>query len=249
MSAPVSLGIDTVQENIRINIDPTFRATRIVCMIEPEAFALSPSRRPCKIPRGHQADRERERTRVPKPPQPAFSDQTILMLAVRDKRDRAAFEQLFDYFAPRLKGVAMRSGLSSSAAEDVAQEVMLSVWRKADKFDPHRAPVAAWVFQIARNRRIDMVRKENRPLPEEIKMADDVEGDASQILALEQEARQLRIALGQMKADQRDMIEKAYLGELTHKEISAQTGLALGTVKSRIRLGLERLRHDLKGMR
>ena len=186
---------------------------------------------------------------MPKPPQPAFSDQTILMLAVRDKRDRAAFEQLFDYFAPRLKGVAMRSGLSSSAAEDVAQEVMLSVWRKADKFDPHRAPVAAWIFQIARNRRIDMVRKENRPLPEEIKMADDVEGDASQILALEQEARQLRIALGQMKADQRDMIEKAYLGELTHKEISAQTGLALGTVKSRIRLGLERLRHDLKGMR
>jgi RNA polymerase sigma-70 factor (ECF subfamily) len=171
------------------------------------------------------------------------------MLAVRDRRDRTAFGLLFDYFAPRLKGVAMRSGLGSGAAEDVAQEVMLTVWRKADMFDPHRAQVSAWIFQIARNRRIDLVRKENRPVPEEIKMADDVEDDASQILALEQEAGQLRIALDQLKPNQRDLIEKAYLGELTHKEISDQTGLALGTVKSRIRLGLERLRHDLKGMR
>lgn len=186
---------------------------------------------------------------MPQSPEPTYSDQTKLMLAVRDRRDRTAFGLLFDYFAPRLKGIAMRSGLGSGAAEDVAQEVMLTVWRKADMFDPHRAQVSAWIFQIARNRRIDLVRKENRPVPEEIKMADDVEDDVSQILALEQEARQLRIALDQLKPNQRDLIEKAYLGELTHKEISDQTGLALGTVKSRIRLGLERLRHDLKGMR
>lgn len=171
------------------------------------------------------------------------------MLAVRDRRDRAAFGRLFDYFAPRLKGVAMRSGLGSGAAEDVAQEVMLTVWRKADKYDPHRAQVSAWIFQIARNRRIDLVRKENRPVPEEIKVADYVEDDAGQILAMEQEAGQLKAALGQLTPDQRDMIEKAYLGELTHKEISDRTGLALGTVKSRIRLGLERLRHELTGMR
>ncbi|MFZ1725096.1 MAG: sigma-70 family RNA polymerase sigma factor [Albidovulum sp.] len=171
------------------------------------------------------------------------------MLAVRDRRDRAAFGLLFDYFAPRLKGVAMRSGLGSGAAEDVAQEVMLTVWRKADMFDPHRAQVSAWIFQIARNRRIDLVRKENRPVPEDINMADDIEDDASQILAMEQEAGQLKLALDRLKPDQRELIEKAYLGELTHKEISDDTGLALGTVKSRIRLGLERLRHDLKGMR
>lgn len=171
------------------------------------------------------------------------------MLAVRDKRDRAAFGHLFDYFAPRLKGLAMRSGLGSGAAEDVVQEVMLTVWNKADKFDPHRAQVSAWIYQIARNRRIDLVRKEHRPVPEEIKAVEEVEDDAGQILAMEQEAGWLKIALDQLAPDQRDMIEKAYLGELTHKEISDQTGLALGTVKSRIRLGLERLRHELKGMR
>lgn len=186
---------------------------------------------------------------MPQSPEPTYSDQTVLMLAVRDRRDRAAFGLLFDYFAPRLKGVAMRSGLGSGAAEDVAQEVMLTVWRKADRFDPHRAQVSTWIFQIARNRRIDLVRKENRPVPEEIKMADEVEEDAGQILAMEQEAGQLKLALDRLKPDQRDLIEKAYMGEFTHNEISDQTGLPLGTVKSRIRLGLDRLRHELKGMR
>lgn len=186
---------------------------------------------------------------MPKPPEPSFSDLTMLMLAVRDQRDKAAFGQLFDYFAPRLKGVAMRSGLGSGAAEDVAQEVLLTVWRKAEQFDPHRAQVSAWIFQIARNRRIDLVRKENRPVPEEIKIADEVEDDAGQIVAMEQEAGHLKQALDRLKPAQRDLIQKAYLGDLTHKEISDQTGLALGTVKSRIRLGLERLRHDLKGLR
>jgi len=192
---------------------------------------------------------ERKPTRVPQPPKPQYTAQTQWMLAVRDKQDRAAFGQLFDYFAPRLTGVAMRSGLGRTAAEDVAQEVMLTVWRKAHSFDPHRAQVSAWIFQIARNRRVDLVRKENRPVPEEIKMADDVEDDASQIMAVEQESGELKVALARLKPSQREMIEKAYLGELTHQEISEQTGLALGTVKSRIRLGLERLRHELKGLR
>lgn len=210
---------------------------------------LLPNRRLCPPAQGLQIGANREQTRVPKSPEPSFSDLTVLMLAVRDKRDRAAFGQLFDYFAPRLKGVAMRSGLGSGAAEDVAQEVLLTVWRKAEQFDPHRAQVSAWIFQIARNRRIDLVRKENRPVPEEIKIADEVEDDAGQIVAMEQEAGQLKQALDRLKPAQRDLIQKAYLGDLTHKEISDQTGLALGTVKSRIRLGLERLRHDLKGLR
>ena len=80
-------------------------------------------------------------------------------------------------------------------------------------------------------------------------MADSIEDDASQIMAMEQETGLLKTALQRLKPDQREMIEKAYLGELSHNEISDQTGLALGTVKSRIRLGLERLRHELKGLR
>ncbi len=186
---------------------------------------------------------------MPQSIEPQFTEQTRLMLSVRDRRDCVAFGQLFDYFAPRLKAVAMRSGMGGDAAEDIAQDVMLTVWRKADRFDPHRAQVSAWIFRIARNRRIDVVRKESRPVPEEMKMAEDVEDDASQIMAMEQETGELKSALSRLKPDQREMIEKAYLGEFTHKEISDDTGLALGTVKSRIRLGLERLRHELKGMR
>lgn len=223
---------------------------RIGGMIESASLKLPNAQPPCDRLQALRAVTDGEQTCVAQlKKKPTYSEHTVLMLAVRDRRDRAAFGLLFDYFAPRLKGIAMRSGLSSGAAEDVAQEVLLTVWRKAYLYDPHRAQVSAWIFQIARNRRIDLVRKENRPIPEEIKPDGEVEEDASQILALEQEAAQLKRALGRLKPDQRDLVERAYLGELTHKEISDQTGLALGTVKSRIRLGLNRLRHELKGMR
>ncbi len=171
------------------------------------------------------------------------------MLAVRDSRDRAAFAALFDHFAPRLKGFIVRSGTGSGQAEEIVQDVMLTVWRKADQFDPTRAQVSTWVYQIARNRQIDVIRKENRPLPEELAEATEAEPDASQILAVEQESSQLKQALSRLKSDQREIIERAYLGELSHQEISTQTGLPLGTIKSRIRLGLDRLRHELKELR
>lgn len=178
-----------------------------------------------------------------------FSQETLWMLAVRDQRDKAAFASLFDHFAPRLKGFIMRSGTGSGQAEEIVQEVMLTVWRKAVLFDPGRAQVSGWIYQIARNRQIDVIRKENRPVPEELYEDQGSAPDASQIVGLEQEASELRQALGRLKPDQREMIEKAYLGELTHQEIKSQTGLPLGTIKSRIRLGLEKLRHELKDMR
>lgn len=178
-----------------------------------------------------------------------ISDQTACMIAVRDSRDRAAFAELFDHFAPRLKGFMMRSGVGSGQAEEIVQEVMLTVWRKAEQFDPNRAQVSTWIYQIARNRKIDVIRKENRPVPEELAEDPANEPDAGQILAVEQEASQLRQALSRLKPDQREMIERAYMGDLSHQQISAQTGVPLGTIKSRIRLGLERLRHELKELR
>ena len=126
---------------------------------------------------------------------------------------------------------------------------MLTVWRKAAQFDPERAQVSAWIYQIARNRKVDVLRKENRAVPEDLDYDPPDEPDADQLLAVEQEAGHLKTALSQLKPDQREMIEKAYLGELTHQQISDQTGLPLGTIKSRIRLGLERLRHELKDLR
>lgn len=179
-----------------------------------------------------------------------YSEETKLMLAVRDNRDKRAFAKLFDHFGPRLKGVAMRSGLSSGQAEDMVQDVMLTLWRKAHLFDPARAQVSSWLYQIARNRQIDIVRKENRPLPEALKAPDEeTEEDAAQVLALEQEVTALREALAKLKPAQREMVEKAYLGEKSHTDIEAETGLPLGTIKSRIRLGLEKLRHELSEIR
>ena len=184
----------------------------------------------------------------PKPAMPDtdLSDQTKWMLAVRDHRDKRAFALLFDHFAPRLKGFIMRSGVGSGQAEEIVQEVMLTLWNKAHLFDPSRAQVSGWVYQIARNRQIDTLRKENRAIPEEMKAEPESEPDAGQVLALQQETACLKDALQRLKPEQREMIEKAYLGELTHQQIKQQTGLPLGTIKSRIRLGLERLRHELK---
>jgi RNA polymerase sigma-70 factor, ECF subfamily len=185
---------------------------------------------------------------------PELSPLTVMMLAVRDRRDRAAFAALFDHFAPRLKGFIMRSGSSAAQAEDIVQEVLLTVWRKADQFDPERAQVSAWIYQIARNRQIDTIRKTRRPLPEDWPPEDGdtdpgLGQDAATIVALAQEADLLQQALAGLQPSQREMIEKAYMGELSHQEISALTGLPLGTIKSRIRLGLDRLRHALKDIR
>lgn len=193
---------------------------------------------------------ERPETREERPAAaPALSQQTQWMLAVRDERDRAAFARLFAHFAPRLKAFVMRGGLGSGQAEEVVQDVMLTLWNKAHMFDPGRAQVSAWIYQIARNRQIDMQRRENRPVPEELAEAPEPDTDASAALALEQETNRLREALSRLRPEQREMIQKAYLGELTHQEIQEQTGLPLGTIKSRIRLGLERLRHELKHIR
>jgi len=189
-----------------------------------------------------------ERKLVPKT-KIQVSEQTLWMLAVRDDRDRNAFANLFDYFAPRLKGFIIKSGLSGAQAEEIVQDVMLIVWRKAAQFDPHRAQVSAWVYQIARNRQIDLFRKNNRPQPEELIDTPNLECDANQMLAMDQEAQHLKQALSILSESQRRVIEQAYMGELTHQQISEQTGIPLGTIKSRIRLGLERLRLELKGLR
>ncbi len=168
---------------------------------------------------------------------------------MRDRKDRDAFSNLFDYFAPRLKGLIMRSGAHPDQAEEIVQDVMLTVWRKSALFDPHRAQVSAWIYQIARNRQIDLVRKERRPMPEELIEPHRTEDDANQILGLEQEAKHLKDALTALSPEQRGVIEQAYLGELSHRQISQETGLPLGTIKSRIRLGLRRLRHELKDLK
>ncbi|MFN4157631.1 MAG: sigma-70 family RNA polymerase sigma factor [Gemmobacter sp.] len=173
------------------------------------------------------------------------TDWAALLLRVRDDQDRAAFAVLFRHFAPRVKGFLMKSGASPSLAEEVAQEVMAVLWQKAHMFDPARASVATWVFTIARNRRIDALRKARRPEPEDLPWGPEPEPDQAEALEMQQETDRLGQALAQLPAKQRALIERAYFGDLSHSEIAAETGLPLGTIKSRIRLALERLRHHM----
>ena len=165
---------------------------------------------------------------------------------VRDHRDQAAFAELFGYFAPRIKGFLMKSGSDATLAEECAQDVMATLWHKAHLFAPARASVATWIFTIARNRKIDLLRKQKRPEPEDLPWGPEAEPAQDDVLALQQESEQLRQALTRLPAAQRELIERAYFGDLSHSEIAAETGLPLGTIKSRIRLALDRLRHEMK---
>lgn len=164
---------------------------------------------------------------------------------IRDAQDRQAFADLFGHFAPRVKAFLMRSGADEGLAEECAQEVMVTLWRKAHLFDPSRASVATWVFTIARNRRIDALRKQRRPEPEDLIWGPEHEPDQADAMALQQESEKLGEAIATLPRKQRELIEKAYFSDLSHREIAEQTGLPLGTIKSRIRLALDRLRHAM----
>lgn len=163
-------------------------------------------------------------------------------------KSRAAFSEVFEYFAPRLKSYLIRLGSESSSAEEIMQEVMLNVWRKAEQYDRRQASVSTWIFRIARNRRIDTLRRMNKP---ELDAADpmlqpaeaeqpDITVNRAQIEA------QVREAIETLPEDQLVLLKAAFYEGLSHSEIAKAFDLPLGTVKSRIRLAFLRLRGSLE---
>jgi len=173
-------------------------------------------------------------------------DWVTCMQRIHARQNKAAFAALFRHFAPRVKAFLMKSGADASMAEECTQEVMATVWRKAHMFDPSRASVATWIFTIARNRKIDALRKQRRPEPEELTWGPEAEPDQAEVMTLQQESEKLAGAIASLPEKQRELIEKAYFGDLSHSEIAEATGLPLGTIKSRIRLALDRLRHAMR---
>ncbi len=168
-----------------------------------------------------------------------------LLIAVRDFQDKTAFAQIFRHFAPRVKGFLMKSGTDAALAEECAQDVMATLWQKAHLFDPSRASVATWVFTIARNRRIDVARRARRPEPEILDWGPEGEPDQADVYEIAQETKRLTDALAGLPEKQKALIQRAFYGDLSHSEIAAETGLPLGTIKSRIRLALDRLRQTM----
>ncbi|HWJ73690.1 MAG TPA: sigma-70 family RNA polymerase sigma factor [Kaistia sp.] len=166
-----------------------------------------------------------------------------LIEAVGQCRDREAFARLFDHFAPRLKTYLMRAGANPGAAEDFAQEAMLTVWRKAALFDPARAGASTWIFTIARNLRIDAARREKlgQREPDLTDQPDDPE-QPDTILAGADDAARVNSALAALTAEQVRIVKLSYFHEKAHAEIARELGIPLGTVKSRLRLAIIRLR-------
>ena len=177
-----------------------------------------------------------------------LSEWDRLLLRVGSDRDRSAFEKLYEHFAPRLKSFLLRIGSDVSSAEEICQESMIMVWRKAETFNPDNAGASTWIFTIARNKRIDKLRKDNRPLPDLndpsfFQMPVDKSDD---ILERVEEEQKIKNALKNLPLEQAKLILSAYYEEKSHRKIADETNLPLGTVKSRIRLAINRLRSQLE---
>ncbi len=171
-----------------------------------------------------------------------------LVQAIAKNLDREAFATLFDAFAPRVKSFMIRKGATPELAEDLVQETMIKVWTKAGMYDPAKGTVLAWVFTIARNLRIDRIRKESsRPLAE---LGDyDAPSDApgsEEILVRSDEARYVARALAGIAPEQKEILMLSFVDDVPQSEIARRLNLPLGTVKSRMRLAYHHLRKTLE---
>ena len=171
-----------------------------------------------------------------------------LMGRITETRDKEAFRELFDHYAPRVKSYLLRFKMNAELAEDLAQEVMITVWRKADLYDPGKAALSTWIFRIARNRFIDQTRKQKYPeVDAETHMANMAAPEQTdQPVITRQIGRNVQIAMAALGNDQRQVIELSFFEELSHAQIADRLSLPLGTVKSRIRLAFKVLRNELE---
>lgn len=179
------------------------------------------------------------------------------MRAVATSSDRLAFAALFRHFAPRLVSYLRRSGSPDAQAEELVQETMVVLWRRAASFDPAKAQLSTWLFTIARNVRVSHLRRlasgqgraAGDPAHEwdaDLQAADQSLGPDDQLLAAQRE-RGVRRALSALPADQAQVLRLSYFEEQPHAKIAEELGIPLGTVKSRIRLAVAHLRRLLDG--
>ncbi len=174
-------------------------------------------------------------------PDPQFAD---LMDAVARSQDRDAFSRLFAHFGPRVRAYLIRAGAPVQTAEELMQEVMLTVWRRAALFDRRKAAVSTWIFTIARNKRVDSIRRESRAEldPNDPALVPPADETADTLVERAQATKRLNAAVKDLPEEQLEVLRRSYFDEESHSTIAADLGLPLGTVKSRLRLALNRLR-------
>lgn len=183
---------------------------------------------------------------------PTSDDLNRWIIAVARDADRQAFAALFKHFAPRVKSYLMRCGAAPAVAEELAQEAMVVLWRKAALFDPRRAAASTWVFAIARHLRVDALRRAV-PMADEELAPDEVPQDPTDAPATPDDLAQaaesergVRRALAELPPEQALVLRLSFFEEHPHARIAEQLGVPLGTVKSRIRLAVGHLRRLLE---
>ncbi|WP_409525834.1 sigma-70 family RNA polymerase sigma factor [Nitrincola sp. MINF-07-Sa-05] len=162
------------------------------------------------------------------------------LMSLGETRDKVVFAQLFSYFAPRVKAYIIRLGMPLATAEEVTQEAMLAVWRKAHMFNSEKAAASTWIFTLARNQCIDRMRREKAveyELPEEEPDPDQRDNAEHAILA-----ERMQIAIQQLPENQAQVLHLSYYEGKSHSEIAEQLGIPLGSVKSRLRLAFSKLK-------
>jgi RNA polymerase sigma factor (sigma-70 family) len=180
-------------------------------------------------------------------PQARTSELDELLTAVGTRHDRQAFATLFGHFRPRVRAQLIRLGLAPAAAEDLTQDVMETIWRKAHLYDPQKSGAATWVLQIARNRRIDYKRRcrEFSFAAEDFYAIPDPTDGSDDCLDAAQCGAHVRVALDALPREQCALLRLAFFDGLSHSAIARRLNLPLGTVKSRLRFAFARLRRLL----
>jgi RNA polymerase sigma-70 factor (ECF subfamily) len=165
--------------------------------------------------------------------------------------DVEAFRKLFEAYAPRVKSYMMRQGADANTAEELAQETLLTVWRKASLYSGEKGSATTWIFTIARNLRIDKLRREQTWVALPDGYDQEVSPDATPDEALAEEERRVRVqgALAELPHDQHEAVVLSYIEGLSHSEIAARLGLPLGTVKSRMRLAYLKIREAVQDLK
>lgn len=183
-------------------------------------------------------------TRPVPPPSPDGAVHADLVYRIAGNRDESAFRSLFAVFGPRVKAMLMRQGSDAQIAEDIAQEALLAVWRKASLYEAGKGSVATWVFTIARNLRIDRLRRETP-----FQALDDDRPEEASDAPLPDEALQsgqiqtrVRSVLAGLPPEQVEVVTMAYIEGLSHSDIAQKLRLPMGTVKSRMRLAYHKIR-------
>ncbi len=201
---------------------------------------MDQSQGPPRKPRRHNA---------PAKSMSAAKRDAALMASIRDDKCQSSLTNLFSVYAPKLKGWLMARGVGSGTAEDIVQDVMITVWTRAHLFDPAKASFATWVYRTTRNRWIDHKRKHSRMDvrdPEFMNIiADDEVPSAEYHFMLEQDAEHLYAQIEKLSDTQKAAVRMAFMEFKTHKAISEQTGIPLGTVKTQIRSAVQSLKASM----